>query len=349
MSNTNLTVFKNVKGVAVKLFFNGDGCVNYDSSDQKHTLIKLGIQSYLRDNVKLAKKTFLTDENNKVVFKYKVSSECIRHACFKDEIAFENSRIADIPIVLYKAIASPALVLRGYMFTGDNTIRKKSPVTITAATELGANRTVCDMEVHSTSGERDSTSLYYTENVGKSVYTADAHINLGELQFISNDTSYDRCAVGVDGGENENIYLTEMRKFYGDDVHFDYYYMKNGLTQDEWAERGILLSKESVDFLTKNMLRRFFDINIYTHQAYFTFDHMEVKVICNNEGRFEEHIIELKNADDVDSFFFDYFSMYELADEGKIMANKEKLDMIKAAQKEAEKNEKKKAQSKKTE
>lgn len=334
-----MKIFTNVKGIELELFFKGDGCVNYDSSDQKFTLSKLGLQYGLHDNVKLAKKEFkqIVNLDNEVetVFKYKVSSECIKHECFKDEIEFENSKVAYLPHILLPCIASPALILRGYMYAGDNTIKKKSPVCITSAKEISPYRRISDIEVHSKSGDRSDTSLYFVENVGQLVYKSNAYIDLTELQFLSDDSTYDRKSIGVDGGENEKIYLTAMRENFGDDIKFGYYFMKKGLAKDEWAERGILLSQKNVDFLVKNMIKRFFKINLHRKDAFFKFIEMKVKVIYGDESYNEEEII-LNNINDVDDYQFDYYIKYQEANEELIKRNQEKIkgiDDIKQEQK----------------
>lgn len=341
-----MKIFTNVKGIELELFFKGDGCVNYDSSDQKFTLSKLGLQCGLHDNVKLAKKEFkqIVNVDNEVetVFKYKVSSECIKHECFKDEIEFENSKIAYLPHILLPCIASPALILRGYMYAGDNTIKKKSPVCITSAKEISPYRRISDIEVHSKSGDRSDTSLYFVENVGQLVYKSNAYIDLTELQFLSDDSTYDRKSIGVDGGENEKIYLTAMRENFGDDIKFGYYFMKKGLAKDEWAERGILLSQKNVDFLVKDMIKRFFKINLHRKDAFFKFIEMKVKVIYGDESYNEEEII-LNNINDADNYQFDYYVKYQEANEELIKRNQEKIkgiDNVKQEQKTIKKTKK---------
>lgn len=338
--------FENVKGIELELFFKGEGCVNYDSSEQKFTLAKLGLQYGLHDNVKLAKKEFkqIVNSNNEVetVFKYKVSSECIKHECFKDEIEFENSKIAYLPHILLPCIASPALILRGYMYAGDNTIKKKSPICITSAKEISPYRQISDMEVHSTSGERTDTSLYFVENVGKLIYKSNAYIDLTELQFISDDSTYDRKSIGVDGGQNEEIYLTAMKENFGEDIKFGYYFMKKGLAKDEWAERGILLSPQNVDFLVKDMIKRFFRVNIYRKDAFFKFHEIKAKVIYGDNS-YNEESITLNNINDIDNYIFDYYPKYQEANEDLILKNQEMIKIIDKAK--VEKKNTKKAKS----
>lgn len=359
MENNNK--FENVKTISFDVYFKGDGCVNYDSSYQKYTLTAMRIGSHTysslmdekdiplnNDNIKLSKKSFkkfFNEETGKEEYKYvrKVSSECIGKACFAKEVEFESDRIAFIKDILYKALATPAMILKGFMFAsnGGLTIKKASPITLTDAKEISLDSNispytnVIDFDVHSKAGERTKTSLYNIENVGEAIYMSRGFLRLDEMQFISGDSTYDRDALGTetDGGKYESIFLEALKNNFGDfNFGFDFYYMKNSIYQDEWAERGVKLYKENVDFLVKDMIKRLFKVAIYRKKSYLKFVKINVSVLYEDEnGNPRTEKIELNNINDIDKYTFNYYERYIKADAEKIMNNRENTKKLKEA------------------
>ena len=338
--------FKNVKSIEFDVKFEGNGCVNFDGNEQAWALQSCGLYTgKINKNIKLAKRVISRDENGNYQYQFKVSSECLRHNMFKDEMAFVNPSISFLPQVLLRTIATPAYHERGFMFPNTcNSIRKKSGATITGA----IGETVYDkpivMELHSSSGKKGEnqskdntltsddkkddakdTTLYFKENVGVEKYNSQGFIDLTELQFIPADNAYERNAVGIpEGSQFEKIYLTVLSENYGEDYNFDYYYMKDASTRDEWAERGIRFSEKSVDFLVKDILRRVFEINITTADAIFKFESIKVKVHTLDCPEGEE--IELNSVNDLDNYFFGYFEKYIKASDEKIIANRKEYE-----------------------
>ena len=349
-----MEIFKEVRTVKFTAYFKGNGCVNFDSGDQSYFLSKSKLfNGKLNKNVLLAKKAFKTceDENGDIAykFKFKVSSECLRHSIFEECMPFQNPNIMAIPHVLYNAIATPEYILRGYMFTQKNvnTLRKRSALTICDAIEEGAWRDTTVFDFHNRTGEKDQevknkddakdTTIYSIENVGNLTYKAEGFIDLTELQFISGDVIYDRMAVDADGGQNEIIYLDGLkRNFPTLSPKFDYYYMQSMYTKDEWAERGILLDNESVNMMTKMALKNIMKINIRHRNATLSFDKLIISVISNNGDCSDE--LEVTN---VDELTFDPYIKYLPADENIIRANKEMVVKAKERAK-ANKDKKKK-------
>lgn len=353
--------FKNVRAVKFTAEFDGVGCVNFDSVDQRYFLNAngLGNSTTMNNNVVLAKKLFknLVNEEGKNLakFKYKVSSECVRHAMYEDVMPFQNPSISSIPTILYNAIAMPCYLTRGYMFPvkDKNALRKKSAVTVCDAVEKGDWRTKVVFDFHSRTGGKNTdtkelddskdTTIYNVENVGNITYTSEGFIDLTELQFIPADPLYDRMAVDSDGGSNERIYLDALkRNFPTFNGGFDYYYIDNTYCNDEWAERGILLDTESVNTMVKDVLKRVMNVNIVRKNAYFKFKSLKIAVIMDG-GDIEQWIEVTPN--NIDNFNFEYFCKYSLADENKIVANKNLVKQIEDEVKNRKKEEKKNAKS----
>lgn len=67
--------FENVQAIKFDVTFNGQGCVNFDSGEQKSFLYNNSLLPSKYNNVKYAKKLFIMNDDGSVGFKYKVSSE----------------------------------------------------------------------------------------------------------------------------------------------------------------------------------------------------------------------------------------------------------------------------------
>lgn len=347
--------FKNVRAVKFTAMFDGEGCVNFDSVSQRFFLNSNGLGSDFTQNknIALAKKIFKNvvtpDGKNKTLFKYKVSSDCLRHAIYEDVMPFQNPSISSVPTILYNAIAMPCYITRGYLFTqkSSNSLKKRG-ITICDAYETGEWRDSISFDFHSRTGGKDTsvkeeddsndTTIYNIENIGINTYSSEGYIDLTELQFISADPLYDRMAVDADGGANEIIYLNALKRnlptFNG---NFDYYYIKNTYCNDEWAERGILLDKESVDFLIKDVFKHIMNVNITRRNAYFRFKSLCISVIMDDGVT--ENTITI-TPDNINDFTFEYSTKYFVADEAKIQANKDLMDQAKEISKQMKKDEK---------
>jgi hypothetical protein len=330
---------KNVKSIRFNVNFEGVGCVNFDETSQKWFLKAAGLlkgDASTNDNNLFAKKVFFSEGEDEYGFKYKVSSECIRHAIFDDTMPYQNPTVANIPSTLYTAIAHPDMLTRGYVITrgkdGKDALRKKSIFAISDAVEVGSCRHLMDFDFHTRSGNKKdgnaeadtkSTSIYRKENVGNLNYTSSGFINLLEAQFISADLLYDRMAVDVDGGVCEEIYLSTLkRNLVNFDPKFRHYYKTNCIVKDEFSERGILLNEESVDMLVKRLLKNILNIHIERRGAYL--NTMSLTIWVNtNEGESESFEVTLDNIDD---FYFGYYPSYTEADNELIKKNKEKMD-----------------------
>lgn len=358
--------FKNVRTIKFKVNFEGNGCVNFDSHEQSSFLINnnIGPKSILKNkNIMLAKKNYIKMKNEddyKTFFKYKVSSEAIRHDMYKEDIPFQNPNIVMLPNILYNAIAMPGYITRGYVFTRykANSLKKKSVVTICDAEEIGEWRSEMAFDFHSRTGEKKTkedsenkdieistsndskedkdTTIYNVENVGKLIYQSEGYIDLTELQFISADVLYDRMSVDIDGGINEKLYKDALyRNFPNFKGDINYYYMKGTYSNDEWAERGVFFDADSVDLLVKDVLSRIMKVNILKRNAIFRFKNIDVEVICDDG---ESYNIDL-NLKNLNEYKFEYYQKYFLASAEKIEKNKQMVEELK---KETKENKKKK-------
>jgi hypothetical protein len=128
---------KTVKNILFRLNIEGEGVVNFDSNDQK-TMYN-GTNLYKNygattNNVQYAKKNFYSDSEGNLNFKLKISSDCIRHGLFAKDVLNQSPNIVSNELIYYSYIASPAMILRGYLFTDAKyASKRKSAITITSA------------------------------------------------------------------------------------------------------------------------------------------------------------------------------------------------------------------------
>ena len=351
--------FKNVSSIQFELTLNGEGCVNFDSTEQLEFLRSVGIVKYgdagffnngkPLSNILFSKKNFrINQDDNVTEYHVKVSSECLRNAIFKEGMPAQSPTIMSIPHVLYGAIAHPDSLLRGYMFADKKgTIKKKSPLYLTDAEEVGAWRRYISTDFHSRSGQKESNegkgkedakdnTIYKIENVGKVTYKAMGGIDVQELGFISADPIYDRMAVNVDGGANEAIYLDILSKNLNiTKPDFKYYYLKNAYTADEWAERGILLNPDSVNTLINRVLKSILNISIIRRNAFL--ESSKLTLVVHTDNGSETIEVTKENVDDL---FFECVTNYCEASEEKILANKEMFETLTANAKKSTKSKK---------
>lgn len=334
--------FTNVEGINFSITLEGKGCVNYDSVEQlefltKKNIVKKNDPNFFLNgkplsNINFSKKIFKHNEDGTTEFHVVVSPEKLRYLIFEESMKLQTPAVMNIPEAFLRVIAHPDLILRGFLFTEKEgtSLRKKSVFGVSYAEEVGPWRNAIALDFHSRSGEKklnkgkDSddkkdTSIYKKENVGELTYLSTGYIDVKELRFIPADTSYDRCSVNVDGGENEAIYLEELKCNMVNFIpEFGYYYLENSYTQDQWPEKGILLNDESVDMLIKRLLKLILNIHCYNSTAFLKTKKLVISV-KTNDG-FEDFEVTHENINDIS---FDCVNSYRKNNNYNFSTNKD--------------------------
>lgn len=284
-----------MKSILIDVTFEGNGIVNFDDGNRQmrimNTLKIPGIKysDANKDNFKVGKHNYYVlpsskendDENNtKYGYKLLVSSDCLRNAIFgnipSNDIMFNN-------YIFAKYLTSEQAICRGYAFVlkdvGQN--KRSSSLTITDAEQIDMNEAI-NLQVNTTNGERNETSLRYTENIGKKEYRAEGKIELAKLAFISTSTKFDRMAVNPDMVKSE-IFDNVLKEHYGDiaKVEKGYFLMKEDNLPISCSEYGYLLNKEMVDYLTRWMLKKILSIEINRAKATFKVKKLKIKFVNN--------------------------------------------------------------------
>ena len=353
-----------MKQILIKATMEGCGVVNFDDKSQGFTLNNLGLKfGPVNDNVKYAKKYFFkkTDDNGNFIIKdgefvydygIKISGDCIRKAIFGGDVENVNPIITNNEIVACNYFLSPVAINRGYLYTikDDSGYKRKSCLTITDAKEISGAKS--EFEIGTTSGERNSTSMFYTEKVGETKYEFNGIIDLKTLMFIVADPMFDRMALNPDwvtSGLAEKV----LHSLYGDKSHpsIGYFTSSSKCLTQTISEFGIILNEELVKDLVKYLLKRIMGASITRNNAFANVTSLSIKFVDDiifdkmNDG---DKWIELKSTEDVDALDFTVDCPYDKVSKEEI----EKLSAIKEEYKNSlasMKEEKKKAKAEQAE
>lgn len=338
---------KKVKSLFFKIKMEGNGVVNFDSNDQKYMWNQLpNKERSNHENVSFAKKNWYVSENGDLSYKLKISSDCLRHQAFADDFQFQSPNIINNDVLFITSLATPASLLRGYLYASKElTVKKTSALTITDA-EQTCNA-VSALETFSRSGKKvtdenkSDTSFFKKESVGEINYAAEGGIDFKELQFLSLDQIFDRLAINPDTFPiYKELLRTKLPSFNSEPK---YYQIKNSCV--EIPEYGILFSNEDVVALTKEMLKRILAINIQKSKSFAKISELKIKLVCDcvdNKMGDDFGWITIKTQDDIDSLNFEVETFFEEESKEKAEILRKKIEEAESQIKQKNKNEKEK-------
>lgn len=367
------------KQIIFKVELNGRGVVNYDSFDnQKSFLLNhcdVERSCYRHNNIKVAKKVFFqlsepikkTDADGNIVrvidtgYKLKIASTCLRNAIFADDTQIQNSKAYLSNPVLAHYTTSIHSLLRGYApLSKDGSLTRKGALTITDAIETSGTQIF--LECHSNSGPKEktgddgSTSLYYSEQVGNTMYEAQGMISLKELQFISADPFFGRLMIRPEWMEGECPLLNRSFETHYGCTPFKtgYYTSSTAVLSKRLAEFGIRLEDDFVKFLVREQLKRLLNTKINRAESIAYVSSLKIKFVENGLGsNFSDDdgwiTVDESNVNTID---FDMFNFYDESTEEEVVATKgeiERVDKAEALLKAEEKKAKKSGKTSKTE
>lgn len=357
---------KKAKTLLFKVKMDGIGTVNFDDSDARYIVSRYGNPAakkpYSNNNIKVAKSEYRqvgTDENGAPLYKrtLKISSECLRHAIFEKDYDVTNGRIMRNDAFLSSFISSPAALLRGYMFADDKeTIKAKSPVTIGAAIETSG--AIITPEVGTVSGNKEKTSLFYTENTGKTEYETKGFVNLKQLEFLSCYDFFERKAVKSSWVETENGLLNVAFKQRYGKVPYSlgvYTATANAFTK-HIGEYGLHFNMDFRKYLIVEFFKRLLSVNITRSGSFARVSEISVKPVYDGlKDTFENNDgwIGLSSEAEIGEFVerLNIYDFYEecdndakaVMDELRILEEKKKKEK---EEKDKKNNNKKKSESK---
>ena len=295
-----------IKSVDFKIIALGHGVVNWNgptalshdgANVDNHSLPKL--RGYTNLTGKESEKGFkykkdITDIDFKKTPLY-ISQNCVRHHLFRDQafdIHYANeSKVENLQGVL----ASITGLIRGYVVPSSQCKRTSPLLMEDFVDELGNG----NFEQMGRSGGKDdkeaakedddgkkikakkSTSFFSKTTFGDTKYTSYGSISIEQLQFISLDKKFDRCAMVIKEGQGEEVaqavqaYIQSLNPNLSPQATFHQNYVRSGTIFEE-GENGILLNNDAVQALVEHTLQMISELSIRQAKSYMYIDEILV-------------------------------------------------------------------------
>ena len=296
-----------IKSVDFKITALGHGVVNWNGPTtltgdggktvDNHTLPKLrgytNLTGKIKDDTGYKYKKEATDINFKETPLY-ISQNCIRHHLFRDQ-AFDIHFAAEKS--LQGVLSSITGLIRGYVVPSSQCKRTSPLLMEDFVDELGNG----NFEQFGQAGERDNSSFFSKTTFGDTKYTSYGSISVEQLQFISLDKKFDRCAMVIKEGQGDEVaqavqeFIQSLNSDLKPKATFHKNYVRGGTIFEE-GENGILLNDDAVKALIAQTLEMVSELSIRQAKSYMYVDEMLVDYndshkmmrIKHNEGDISE-------------------------------------------------------------
>lgn len=282
-----------IKSVDFKIYAYGHGVVNWNgpttlSSEGRtvdnHTLPKLrgytNLTGKVKDETGYKYKKEATDIDFKQTPLY-ISQNCIRHHLFREQafdLHFAGEKSLD------KVLASITGLIRGYVVPSSQ-CKRTSPLLLEDFVDQLGNG---NFEQFGQAGERDSSSFFSKTTFGDTEYISYGSISIEQLQFISLDNKFDRCAMIIKDNQGEAVakqvqdFIQSLDPSRSPKATFHANYVRLG-TIYEQGEAGILLDDTAIDILVKTTLDMIQELVIRQAKGYMYVDRVEVDYNDSNK------------------------------------------------------------------
>lgn len=307
-----------VRSVDFKVIALGHGVVNWNGPTtltgnggktvDNHTLPKLRGYTNLIGKVKedtgYQYKKGATDIDFKKTPLY-ISQNCIRHHLFRDQ-TFDLHYAAEKS--LQGVLASITGLIRGFVVPSSQCKRTSPLLMEDFVDELGNG----NFEQFGQAGERDSSSFFSKTTFGDTKYTSYGSISIEQLQFISLDKKFDRCAMVIKDGQGEEVaeavqsFIQSLNPDLAPKAIFNRNYVRGGTIFEE-GEMGVMLNDDAIQALVEHALQMISELSIRQAKSYMYVD--EVLVDYNDSHkmmrikRSEGDISEQANGDYATYFY----------------------------------------------
>lgn len=308
---------KKAKSILFRAKLKGYGIVNYDGSEQK-SIWNANSNGTNRkfckhDNTIFAKKQWMLNDDGTTDYKISISTDCLKHEIFKDEMEFQSPNIMHHKSLLLNALASPVALLRGYMYVIKDEPSLKRSGAITLLDAIQTNNSISTIETFAKSGAKtidenlSDNTLFFKETIGDIEYQTRGSIDLMKLQFLSTDDTFDRLGLDPDLFQEYLKILSTRMPATGE---LGYYKIKNSII--DIPEYGFVLSNENIVFLTKLFLKKLLNLSIKKSRAYADVVDVEYKIIYNpfTDKMDDENGWTKLTHDNIDSFSFETEDFY---------------------------------------
>ena len=276
-----------IRSVDFKITALGHGVVNWNGPTtltgdggktvDNHTLPKLrgytNLTGKIKEETGYKYKKEATDIDFKETPLY-ISQNCIRHHLFRDQ-AFDIHYAAEKS--LQGVLASITGLVRGYVVPSSQCKRTSPLLMEDFVDELGNG----NFEQFGQAGERDSSSFFSKTTFGDTKYTSYGSISIEQLQFISLDKKFDRCAMVIKEGQGDEVaqavqdYIQLLDSNLNPQAIFHQNYVRGGTIFEE-GENGILLNNDAVQALIEHTLQMIGELSIRQAKSYMYVDEILV-------------------------------------------------------------------------
>jgi hypothetical protein len=283
-----------IKSVDFKITASGYGVVNWNGATplmgdngktvDNHTLPKLRGYTNLTGRIKEENGYKYKKEPSDINFKENplyISQNCIRHHLFRDQ-AFDMHHAGEKDLL--KVLASQTGLIRGYVVPSSQ-CKRTSPLLLEDFVDQLGNG---NFEQFGQAGARDSSSFFSKTTFGDTEYLAYGSISIEQLQFISLDKKFDRCAMIIKEGDGEKVakaivaYLNALDDTKKPEAIFHANYVRRGTIFEE-GENGILLNQDAIQILVDYTLEIMRDLVIRQAKGYMSVD--DVLVDFNDSNK----------------------------------------------------------------
>ncbi len=286
-----------IRSVDFKVTALGHGVVNWNGpttlrgDDGKtvdnHTLPKLRGYTNLTGKVKEDTGYQYKKEPTDIDFKKTplyISQNCIRHHLFRDQ-AFDIHYAAEKS--LQGVLASITGLIRGFVVPSSQCKRTSPLLMEDFVDELGngnfeqMGRSGSKEKEKNKKGEESSNSFFSKTTFGDTKYTSYGSISVEQLQFISLDKKFDRCAMVIKDGQGEEVaqvvqdFIQALNEDLAPKAAFDQNYIRGGTIFEE-GEMGILLNDDAIQALIEHTLQMISELSIRQAKSYMYVDEVLV-------------------------------------------------------------------------
>ncbi len=283
-----------IRSVDFKVMAKGHGVVNWNGPT---TLVGDGGKTVDNHTMpKLRGYTNLSGKEKDTGYKYKkeatdidfkktplyISQNCVRHHLFREQ-AFDL-HFADAKNVK-QVLASITGLMRGFVIPATQN-KRTSPLLLEDFVDQLGNG---NFEQFGQAGERDSSSFYSKTTFGDTEYISYGSISIEQLQFISLDNKFDRCAMQIKEGEGEEVAklieeyiasIDDKNRFPKATFHPNY--IRAGTIFEE-GEQGILLNDDAIDIVIDATLKKLSELTIRQAKSYMYVDELIVDYNDSNK------------------------------------------------------------------
>jgi hypothetical protein len=283
-----------IKSVDFKIRALGHGVVNWNGPTSlmgdggktvdNHTLPKLrgytNLSGKIKDETGYKYKKEATDIDFKKTPLY-ISQNCVRHHLFREQ-AFDLHNAGERN--LQKVLASVTGLIRGYVVPSSQ-CKRTSPLLMEDFVDQLGNG---NFEQFGQAGARDSSSFFSKTTFGDTEYLSYGSISIEQLQFISLDNKFDRCAMVIKDGQGEEIaeavqaFIQNINPVLKPHAVFHNNYVRNGTIFEE-GEMGILLNDDAIQALVEHTLSIIAELSIRQAKSYMYVD--EILVDYNDSNK----------------------------------------------------------------